>query len=148
MKIVTMIGHLIRRMNQVSTQHFVAHTAQAGLEITPVQFAALDALQAFPGLDQAGMAVRIACDRATAGGVIDRLVSKGLVERVVSPHDRRARDLRLTTQGMAVYRELLPLVLAAQTALVSGLEPEERQTLINLLAKALATSPLDRGEVA
>ena len=38
-------------------------------------------------------------DRTTIGGVVDRLVEKGLVARAVNSKDRRARELRITDAG-------------------------------------------------
>ncbi|MDH4053100.1 MAG: MarR family transcriptional regulator, partial [Rubrivivax sp.] len=96
---IEMAGHLIRRLHQQSTQIFQAHTQAAGFGLTPVQFAALDAMAQQPGIDQASLAATISFDRATIGGVIDRLEHKGLVQRVVSAQDRRARRLHLTPAG-------------------------------------------------
>ena len=67
-----MAGHLIRRLHQQSTQIFVQRTQAAGLDLTPVQFAALDAIHAHPATDQARRGDDC-YDRATIGGVIDRL---------------------------------------------------------------------------
>ena len=94
-----MAGHLIRRLHQQSTQVFQARMQAAGFDLTSVQFAALDAIAEQPDIDQASLAVAISFDRATIGGVIDRLEQKGLVQRVVSAQDRRARQLSLTPDG-------------------------------------------------
>ena len=96
MESLDMAGHLIRRLHQRSTQAFALRTQAAGFDLTSVQFAALDAIQAHPASDQASIAELIAYDRATIGGVIDRLEQKGWVHRVVSAKDRRARELSLT----------------------------------------------------
>ena len=92
---IEMAGHLIRRLHQHSTQVFQAQTQAAGIDLTSVQFAALDAIAQQPAIDQATLAATIGFDRATIGGVIDRLEHKGLVQRVVSAQDRRARRLHL-----------------------------------------------------
>ncbi|MFA5682853.1 MAG: MarR family transcriptional regulator, partial [Hydrogenophaga sp.] len=62
---IDMAGHLIRRLHQQSTQVFVQRTQAAGFDLTSVQFAALDAIHAHPGTDQASVAEMIAYDRAT-----------------------------------------------------------------------------------
>ena len=104
-----MPGHLIRRLHQHSTQLFGQRVQAAGSDLTSVQFAALDALRFHPGIDQAGLAEAIAKDRATIGAVVDRLEQKGLVARVVSPRDKRARVLSLTPAGAAVMAGLVLL---------------------------------------
>src|SRR5690554_2386192 len=69
----TMPGHLIRRLQQAAVGLFLDETAKSGIEITPVQYGALKSVQMLPGIDQATLARAIAQDRATIGGVIDRL---------------------------------------------------------------------------
>lgn len=142
MEVAGMPGHLVRRLHQISTQVFVARARAAGFDITPVQFAALDALHEHPGTDQASIAALIAADRATIGGVIDRLVAKGLVARITSNRDRRARELHLTGEGEQVFATLLPLVRMAQDEIVRGLTGEEHDVLTHLLNKAIAGAPV------
>jgi DNA-binding MarR family transcriptional regulator len=137
MNVFGMAGHLIRRLNQVSTQVFMHHMQAEGHELTPVQFAALDAIRANPGLDQASVAARIAYDKATIGGVIDRLEQKGYVERSVSKSDRRAREVRLTNDGEKTYDAILPIVRDLQTEILSGLTPEEQERFMMLATKAI-----------
>lgn len=122
-----MAGHLIRRMHQQSTQIFAQKTQAAGFDLTSVQFAALDAIQAHPASDQARIAEIIAYDRATIGGVIQRLEQKGWVHRIVSERDRRARELSLTAEGRRVHAALLPVVRAVQDDILQPLSRAERE---------------------
>lgn len=152
--IYTMPGHLIRRLNQISASVFAERMKAAGLDLTSVQFAALATLGAHPGLDQATLAGRIAYDRATIGGVVDRLEQRGLLTREVSPRDRRARVLSLTPEGLALRDRLIPLVRAMQPDLLPGLTEAERAQFVALAAKAaeagnaLSRAPLVRPEPA
>lgn len=84
MTVLEMAGHLIRRLHQQSTQVFVQRTQAAGYDLTPVQYAALEAIYENPGSDQKFIAELIGYDRATIGGVVERLENKGWVRRVVS----------------------------------------------------------------
>lgn len=132
-----MPGHLIRRLNQISTQVFAWHMQESGVDLTPVQFAAMDAIADSPGIDQAGVAACIAYDRATIGGVIDRLVQKGLVDRLVSKKDRRARILHLSDQGRALFKDVLPIVSNLQDTILPGLTLQERETFLKLAKKTV-----------
>ncbi|HVO05800.1 MAG TPA: MarR family transcriptional regulator [Burkholderiaceae bacterium] len=134
---IKMAGHLIRRLHQQSTQIFQAKTQAAGLELTSVQFAALDAIAQQPGIDQASLAATISFDRATIGGVIDRLEFKGLVQRVVSAQDRRARQLHLTPDGRQLLAASRPVVEALQADILGPLSRAERATFVALAHKAL-----------
>ncbi|NDR58982.1 MarR family winged helix-turn-helix transcriptional regulator [Aliiruegeria sabulilitoris] len=137
MKAHGMAGHLIRRLNQMSTQVFSQHMQNAGIDLTPVQFAAMDAIITHPGIDQAGVAALIAYDRATIGGVIDRLEHKGFVLREVSKRDRRAREVRVTEQGAEAFEQILPIVRALQDEVLNGLDETERETFLRLARKAV-----------
>jgi DNA-binding MarR family transcriptional regulator len=140
MKAHAMAGHLIRRLHQVSTQVFAKHMQAAGFDLTPVQFAAMDAIIAHPGIDQAGIAAKIAYDRATIGGVIDRLEQKGYVIREVSKADRRAREVRVTEDGRRIFETVLPIVTTLQNDVLAGLEPAERRIFLDLARKTIDAS--------
>lgn len=131
-----MPGHLIRRLHQISTHVFMTRTREAGFDLTPVQFAALDAIRESPGIDQAGLADAVAKDRATIGAVADRLEQKGLVSRKVNVRDKRARKLSLTDEGEALVAALRPLVEQLQAEILPGLDEKEYQIFIELAAKA------------
>ena len=134
---IEMAGHLIRRLHQQSTQVYQARTQAAGFELTSVQFAALDAVAQQPGIDQASLAATISFDRATIGGVVDRLEQKGLIERTVSPDDRRARLLQLTAAGRRQLAALRPVVEALQAEILAPLSAKERAAFLALARKAL-----------
>jgi DNA-binding MarR family transcriptional regulator len=140
MQALDMAGHLIRRLHQHSTQVYTARLRDAGFDITSVQFAALDAINANPGIDQAGVAALIAYDRPTIGEVINRLVTKGLVERAVNDADRRARVLRLTPQGLDTFERLLPIVRELQAAILGNLTADERSEFLALAKSAIRTA--------
>ena len=134
---IEMAGHLIRRLHQQSTQVFQARTQAAGFDMTSVQFAALDAIAQQSGIDQASLAATISFDRATIGGVIDRLEQKGLVQRAVSAHDRRARQLQLTAAGRKLLKAIHPVVEALQDEILAPLSARERTAFLALAHKAL-----------
>ena len=150
LEIHNMAGHLIRRLNQISTSVFQVRAKAAGFDLTPVQFAALNAIHARPGLGQASLAGLIAYDQATIGGVVDRLEAKGLVLRKISPRDRRARELSSTEAGEAALASLTPIVREMQAAMLTGLSETEKEEFLRLAKKAadggndLSRAPLVR----
>lgn len=128
-------GYQIRRLQQLAVATFVSRVAQEGFDLTPVQFGALSVISQTPGLDQATLANRIAYDRVTIGGVVDRLCQKGYVARTVNPEDRRARLLELTESGEAALARVTPVVVDLQTDILAGLSASERSTFVELLKK-------------
>jgi len=133
-----MPGHLARRFQQIAVAVFLAEVGQAGFDLTPVQYAALAAIGANPGIDQVTLAGVIAYDRTTITGVVDRLVQKELVVRQASSRDRRARELQMTDAGRKALRAITPAVEAAQRIMLRGLTDKEAQELMRLLRKAIA----------
>jgi DNA-binding MarR family transcriptional regulator len=134
---IEMAGHLIRRLHQQSTQVFQSRTQAAGFDMTSVQFAALDAIAQQPGIDQASLAATIGFDRATIGGVVDRLEQKGLLQRSVSAQDRRARELQLTVEGKRLLKACRPVVESLQAEILAPLTAAERKAFMALAHKAL-----------
>lgn len=133
-----MPGHLARRFQQIAVAVFLAEAEKAGFELTPVQYAALAAVGSHPGMDQVTLAGRIAYDRTTITGVVDRLVQKGLLTRQENSRDRRARELKLTDAGRRTLRGITPAVEAAQRVMLRGLTEKEAEELVRLLQKAIA----------
>ena len=130
-----MPGHLIRRLNQISVALFATRMTEAGLDLTPVQYAALMAINTHPRIDQASVAGLIAYDRATLGKVIDRLEARGLVMRSTSQKDRRAKALDLTQAGRDLLIEAAPHVAALQPEILAGLDSDEQALFVRLLDK-------------
>jgi len=143
MALIDMAGHLIRRLNQQSTSIFAQRTQQAGFDLTPVQFAALDAIYTHPGSDQAFIAEMIGYDRATIGGVMERLLNKGWIRRVVNAQDRRSRELSLTAKGSKVRLALLPIVQDLQKEILKPLSSEKQEALIKLVRQVVLPSNKD-----
>jgi MarR family transcriptional regulator, temperature-dependent positive regulator of motility len=130
-----MPGHFIRRLQQVAVKLFFA---RVGLDMTPVQFAALAAVEQRPGIDQARLSALIGYDRATIGGVIGRLESRGWLARSASRADRRARLVRITPSGRKALAKALPAVGSVQEMLLESLDAAERRRFERLCLKILA----------
>jgi DNA-binding MarR family transcriptional regulator len=96
-------GHLIRRAQQIASALFAEECA--GFDLTPVQYAALVAINANPEVDATRLSTLIAFDRSTIGDVLERSEAKGWVLRSPSPCDRRVKLLRLSPEGEEVLRQ-------------------------------------------
>ena len=129
-------GYLMRRAHQLAVGIFAAETAS--FDLTPVQFAMLNALMDEPGEDQITLASKVAFDAATSGAVIVRLENKGLLRRDVDPQDKRRKLLRLTPAGEVMVVQMKAVVAQVQTQITSPLSASETQDLNRLLAKLVA----------
>ena len=77
----------------------------------------------------------IAFDRSTLGSVIERLETKGYVERKPSIGDKRIKLLHPTKSGAALLRDIMPSVDRAQARMLQPLKPADRKTLLALLTQ-------------
>ena len=75
--------------------------------------------------------------------LVDRLVAKGLVERVADPADRRSVRLKLTEAGRRITPELAAIADRNDAAFFAPLTKAEHRTFKNLLAKLLAAQGID-----
>jgi DNA-binding MarR family transcriptional regulator len=128
-------GHLVRRAHQLHNVLFGELTG--GFDVTSPQFAALQAIAEFPGLEQTALSDIIAYDRSTIGGLIDRLEAKGLVARTVGTHDRRTKRLELTADGEALMLAVQPHASQVHERLLEALSPAERELFVALLARVV-----------
>lgn len=137
-------GHLTRRLHQSNVAAFDAAMRSVGSDLTPVQFAALQAIRSFPHIDQTGLAREIAYDRVTTGGVVDRLEGKGLIKRVGNPRDRRTWLLELTAEGEAQLARVLPVIREVEEGILWALEPDERVLFLGMLKKLVRTNDAEK----
>lgn len=103
--------------------------------ITAKQWALLAFLWKEDGLSQTELAERMASDRATIGGMLDRLEKAGLVQRRPCPGDRRAYQLYLSRRGRQQEEELNQVVTRVRQQLFNRFEGDEYQQLCRLLDK-------------
>ena len=129
-------GHLIRRAHQVSVAIFMEETA--GFDVTPVQFAILNALLEDPGEDQVTLARKVAFDPATFGSVIARLESRGWVRREPDAGDRRRKLLWVTPQGSELAQKMRRAVGKVQNRILQPLSAAEREHLVAMLDRLVA----------
>lgn len=133
-------GFHIRRLQQIAVAIFLQETEAHG--ITPVQYAALQTVQAAPGLDQRSLARAIGFDTSTIAGVVDRLQARGWLQRNASPTDRRVRLLTITDDGAALLQAVQPDMLRAQQRMLAPLPAAEQAEFMRML-RVLVTANND-----
>jgi DNA-binding MarR family transcriptional regulator len=130
-RLIEMPGHLIRRLHQISFALFLDQAKAFG--VTPVQYAALVAIDRHPGIDQTTLCNIIAFDRTTIGGVVGRLQRKKLITRVNGAHDRRTKALHITPAGRRLIRDIEPAVAATQRLILKPLDARQRSAFKQML---------------
>jgi DNA-binding MarR family transcriptional regulator len=131
-------GHHIRRLHQIAVAIFLQETEAHGL--TPVQYAALQAVGNEPGVDQRTLASRAGLDTSTVAGVLDRLEARGLLQRSASPEDKRVRLLTITASGVQLLVAVEPGMQNAQHRILAPLPKADRAEFMRMLRLLVAAN--------
>lgn len=124
---------LIEAAHRVETRLEQA-LAQAGMSLA--KFGVLSHLaRSGEPLPLSQLAERCSCVRSNMTQLMDRLAADGLVERMPDPSDRRSVRAVLTAEGRRRHAEAQRLLEDAERAAVSGLSPEERDTLVRVVGR-------------
>ena len=78
---------------------------------------------------------RTSMDKVRVSRAVARLLARERVTRRTDPDDRRRAILDLTPEGRAVYAMVVPMVMAVESELLSGLSAEERTMLDQVVRK-------------
>jgi DNA-binding MarR family transcriptional regulator len=136
MGIVGRISRLSRLLDKELKDFFAGH----GLEFWEFDVLATLRRSGAPYELSAGALLRTAM--VTSGAItnrVDRMETKGLVQRVRDPGDRRGVRIRLTPEGLELIEELMPLHVANEQRLLAELGEARQDTLADLL-RTLAAS--------
>jgi DNA-binding MarR family transcriptional regulator len=76
--------------------------------LSPVEFAVLSALEVDGDTTPGALADSLATRASTLTGLLDRLESRGLVERLANPADARSTIVRTTKAGSAAHQAAAP----------------------------------------
>lgn len=126
-------GYLIRRLHQIHVGLFAEECE--GEDITPVQSAILSVLQGGEEMDQLTLSTSVGIDRTSGADVIRRLERRGLVTRMPSEFDRRAKIVKITDAGKVFIRRVRPRMARAQDRLIAPLDDDEREEFFRLINK-------------
>lgn len=99
-------------------------------------------------MTQQQIVLRTAMDKVTVSRAAHGLVTRHLVGRAAHEADGRSHILALTDQGRALHAEIAPLALAYEAALLSGLTPQDVETLKRLLMRLEDVADRLAGEAA
>jgi DNA-binding MarR family transcriptional regulator len=129
---------LARRLHQICTAAVAG--SLVGEDLTPLELgvlAYLNRVTGEPDIDQNGLAARLGVDRSHASLLVEKLVSRRLVERRINGENRRAVLLRLTPAGEKLYARIRPHAFGAQQRIFKVLSAPERDSLIDLLVRVV-----------
>jgi DNA-binding MarR family transcriptional regulator len=118
-------------------KHGVLTERLAELDLTPVQGHALRRLDPERPLAMSALAEALYCHASNVTGIVDRLESRGLVERTPGADDRRVKTLVLTPEGAEVRARVIEL-LSEPPAALAALSAADQRALRDILRRAVA----------
>ncbi|MBX9760100.1 MAG: MarR family transcriptional regulator [Beijerinckiaceae bacterium] len=133
-------GVRLRRLQALFARHWSLHFRGADIDLSSVQGGLLLLIRENPDQPQAAFARLLAVEPPSLAQTLAPLVSAGLVERRRARNDGRAMALRLTPAGAQAARLIEAGQPQHEARLLAGLTKDERQTLLALLEKAVASA--------
>ena len=134
-EVFSRISRLARLLDKVRREAFLAH------RIETWEFDVLAALRRAGRPYQLTPGALLRETMVTSGTMtnrVDRLVTKGLVERSPDPGDRRGVLVRLTSAGKRSVDGAFETLLASERDLLDGLAETDRTQLASLLKQLMA----------
>jgi DNA-binding MarR family transcriptional regulator len=116
-------------------KHGVLTARLAELDLTPVQAHALRRLDPQRPLAMSALAEALYCHASNVTGIVDRLESRGLVERTPGTDDRRVKTLVLTPEGAEARAKVIEL-LSEPPAALAALSQSDQRALRDILRRA------------
>jgi DNA-binding MarR family transcriptional regulator len=103
--------------------------------LTPTQFFLLTALYEEDGILISSLAQKVALEKATLTGLLDRMERDGLTERRPDPEDRRAIKVHLTVKAEGLRQELTELYHDNNGRFLSLLSQDEKEAFERVVNK-------------
>jgi DNA-binding MarR family transcriptional regulator len=108
--------------------------------ITLMQALTLCLLEPAQSVPMKSLSTFLSCDPSNITGIVEQLVTEGLVERKEALHDRRVKTVTLTDKGLALRDKFLEITTSTRLPNLDALTEQETGQLIAILEKATATS--------
>jgi DNA-binding MarR family transcriptional regulator len=89
----------------------------------------------------------LSCDPSNITGIIEQLVTAGLVERKESALDRRVKTVTITKDGVKLRDKFLEITASTRLPFLDKLTEEEAEQLMVILEKATGLDATHRGIV-
>ena len=128
-----LLGYNARRAALAIIDVFLQRMAVYGLR--PVDFSVMSVIHHNPGVTSRQLCAALNLLPPNLVGLIQALQTRGLIEKMPHPRDRRAFGLHPTALGRALMTQAEATAVDLESELGHRLSTQERQTLLELLQK-------------
>lgn len=130
----SILADLVREYTSAVLRHTAATAKRMSLEAS--ELAALEHLQAAGPMTQKRLGERLSISPGAVTAMIDRLESKGYVERIPNPEDRRSALVLITKAGLEESLRHLWSYIEDMKGVEEGFSEEERDVIARFLGEA------------
>jgi DNA-binding MarR family transcriptional regulator len=139
---------LLSKAHNKLQNHLKGQLAAAGLRITVVQAGILFLLKQRDGQTMTELSQALSTDNSAVTGLADRLERLGLIVRKMSPNDRRAYLIHITSDGLEEIRKAKAVIRRVNEEIKEGFTPEEINAFGRVLTSIIERTCESRVEVA
>lgn len=125
----------VKLMRAANSTRNYASRSLSGANLTPTQFAVLEALYHLGPMSLSDIARKVLTTGGNLTMVVGNLEKLGLARRQSYPEDKRVLIVVLTAKGKTLLRDIFPRHAAAICAFLNVLSPEEQERLGDLCRK-------------
>ena len=132
------IFHTIEKTIKVYRKFAQKNISKIVEDITIDQKMVLQYLYDYPDLNQKEIGELVFRDNASMTRMIDIMVKKNYLKRLMNPEDRRRYKIEVTLKGKYILVKLPPVIKSNRKKALDGLTKEELIQLENILNKILS----------
>lgn len=142
------VGFWLRKLSNAVSQSFAERVERHGVSVA--NWVVLRVLYDHEALALKEIVERVGVDQGSLSRMVDRLLARGLVERVENPDDRRAVQISLTREGRRLVPKLAREADENDRVFFAAMAGREREKLLKTIQALLmangvnaADKPLD-----
>jgi len=131
------LGDMLVKASREFNLRLLRNFRDAGLEITPEQWAVLMQLMQKDAQCQQDLATLTNKDMPSMTRLVDNLEKYGLVQRLPDPSDRRMKRIHLTKDGKCLQKDLVKMANKTIEEATAGISKKDLSTIKNTLNKII-----------
>jgi DNA-binding MarR family transcriptional regulator len=120
------------------TSSTIAGAYEQRFDLSIPEWRVIAVLSRYPGLSAREVAQKSRMDAVAVSRAVNRLLRAGRLRRTVAASDRRRSVLHVSRSGAAVYRQVAPLALRFERALLASFTAADQAQLNRILGQLQA----------
>lgn len=118
------------------------HLLRSQSDLSLVEWRVIQLLRLFDNASMSQLAREISMDKGQLSRKIKTLVERGIVISAPDEMDARQQKLRLSPRGVALNKDLMPMMRQRQKLLAEGISSDEMAVFLDVLKKIEAATDI------